>query len=187
MRLIAPMLIAASVLAAAVQPPKDPQSSYEPRSTPGLGQKYLQKFVGEWEVQKVFYPATGEPVRAGGECPVDDPEWKVLAVGIRLRQGGPEIDGAGNHRVRARVGKIYQFLGRLPSDPHVSASSREPFDGDKIVLYSLSLEPAGKDSRRSKTISRLEDKGGKLVHRQFALGLGGEERLMMELLMTRKP
>src|SRR5436305_5881257 len=62
--------------------------------------------------------------------------------------------------------------------------SREPFDGDKIVLYSLYLEPAGKDSRRSKTISRLEDNGRKLVHRQFALGPGGEERLMMELLMT---
>ena len=37
--------------------------------------------------------------------------------------------------------------------------SREPFDGEKIVLYSHSLDPAGKESRRSKTISLLEDNG----------------------------
>ena len=94
MRLIAPIIIACGLLlrsGLAQHTPKDPQSSFEPRSTPGLGQKYLQKFVGDWEVQKVFYPATGEPVRAVGGVPaVDDPEWKVLAVGIRLRQGGPE-------------------------------------------------------------------------------------------------
>ena len=38
---------------------KDPQSSYEPRSTPGEGQKYLQRFVGTWEVTKTFYPRSG--------------------------------------------------------------------------------------------------------------------------------
>jgi hypothetical protein len=65
--------------------------------------------------------------------------------------------------------------------------SREPFDGEKIVLHSLSLDPDAKETRRSKTISTLEDNGRKLVHRQYALGSGGEERLMMELVMTRKP
>src|SRR3954453_8895205 len=54
--------------ASAQQAPKEAQSTYEPRSTPGLGQKHLQKFVGDWDVQKVFYPATGEPVRVSGEC-----------------------------------------------------------------------------------------------------------------------
>jgi hypothetical protein len=64
--------------------------------------------------------------------------------------------------------------------------SREPFSGDRIVLYGISLDPQAKETRRSKTVSRLDDEGRKLIHRQFALGSGGEERLMMELIMTRR-
>jgi len=55
------------------------------------------------------------------------------------------------------------------------------------VLYSLALDPQAKESRRSKTISQLEDQGRKLIHCQYALGSEGEERLRMELIMTRKP
>jgi hypothetical protein len=47
---------------------KDPQSIYEPRSIPGAGQKFLEKFVGDWAVAKTFYPRTGDPVRQNGEC-----------------------------------------------------------------------------------------------------------------------
>ena len=65
--------------------------------------------------------------------------------------------------------------------------SREPFDDTRIVLYSLALDPQAKETRRSKTISQLEDHGRKLIHRQYALGSGGDERLVMELVMTRKP
>jgi hypothetical protein len=64
--------------------------------------------------------------------------------------------------------------------------SKEPFDGKQIVLYSRSLEADGKEARPSKTISRLEDDGRKLVHRQFSLGTGGEERLVMELVMIKE-
>src|SRR5262245_43023052 len=46
----------------------DPQASFEPRSDPGAGQKYLSAFVGQWEVAKTFYPRTGEPVKASGTC-----------------------------------------------------------------------------------------------------------------------
>jgi hypothetical protein len=50
------------------QDQKDPQSAFEPRSKPGTGQKFLEKFVGEWDVVKTFHPRTGEPVRTKGEC-----------------------------------------------------------------------------------------------------------------------
>ena len=63
--------------------------------------------------------------------------------------------------------------------------SRDKFDGEKIVLYSKSLDEA-KESRSSKTISQIEDGGAKIVHKQYAIGAGGEERLMMELILTRK-
>ncbi len=47
---------------------KDPQSAYEPRGTPGAGQKFLEKFVGDWEVAKTFHPRTDRPVQTKGEC-----------------------------------------------------------------------------------------------------------------------
>ena len=65
--------------------------------------------------------------------------------------------------------------------------SRDKFDGETIVLYSQSLDPEAKEARRSKTVSRLEDDGKTLRHRQYSLGAAGEERLVMELLMTRRP
>src|SRR5262249_50891190 len=47
---------------------KDPQSSFEPRSKPGWGKKFLEKFVGDWDVAKSFHPRRGEPVKQKGEC-----------------------------------------------------------------------------------------------------------------------
>src|SRR3954467_15569173 len=47
---------------------KDPQSQYEPRSGPGAGQKFLEKFVGTWDVVKTFHPRAGDPVKSAGEC-----------------------------------------------------------------------------------------------------------------------
>src|SRR5215468_10476424 len=65
------VLLAVGSVAWAADPPaekKDPQSTYEPRSKPGAGQKFLEKFVGDWDVVKTFYPRTGDPVRGKGEC-----------------------------------------------------------------------------------------------------------------------
>jgi hypothetical protein len=62
---------------------------------------------------------------------------------------------------------------------------REKFDGKRIVLYGESL---GGDAggRRSKTITELVENESKIVHRQFNIGGDGPERLVMELLLTRK-
>src|SRR5262245_51278922 len=76
-RLFLPILLVSMVLAARaddpqdkkeVQDKKDPQSTFEPRSAPGAGQKFLEKFAGDGEVVKTFYPRTGDPVRSKGEC-----------------------------------------------------------------------------------------------------------------------
>src|SRR5262249_213365 len=48
--------------------PADPQSTFEPRSDPGAGQKFLEAFTGDWAVTKTFYPRTGEPVKTRGSC-----------------------------------------------------------------------------------------------------------------------
>jgi len=63
--------LAIGCVAGTGQPPekrKDPQSTYEPRSEPGAGQKFLEAFAGDWEVIKTFYPSSGEPVRVSGQC-----------------------------------------------------------------------------------------------------------------------
>jgi hypothetical protein len=36
-------------------------------------------------------------------------------------------------------------------------------------------------------VTRLEDDGRKILHRQFTAAPDGKERVVMELLMTRKP
>jgi hypothetical protein len=43
---------------------KDPQSSFEPRSSAGAGQKFLAKFAGDWDVVKTFHPRA----RASRSC-----------------------------------------------------------------------------------------------------------------------
>src|SRR5262245_44147297 len=64
-------LVVGTLLASAQTTPqdkKDPQSSFEPRSRPGEGQKFLAKFVGDWDVVKTFHPRTGKPARSRGVC-----------------------------------------------------------------------------------------------------------------------
>jgi hypothetical protein len=47
---------------------KSPLERFEPRSQPGIGQKFLEHFVGEWDVVKTFYPQSGAPVKMEGTC-----------------------------------------------------------------------------------------------------------------------
>ena len=64
--------------------------------------------------------------------------------------------------------------------------SREPFNGKEIVLLSHSLEEDGKVVPPSRTISRIEHSDRKIIHRQFTTGADGKERVIMELILTRK-
>ena len=64
--------------------------------------------------------------------------------------------------------------------------SSDKFDGRRIVLFGQAL---GGDApaRRSKTVSELTDGGNKIVHHQYSVAADGQERLVMELILTRKP
>jgi hypothetical protein len=65
--------------------------------------------------------------------------------------------------------------------------SQDRFNGEEIVLFSKSVTAGGKEGRTSRTVTRLEDNGRKIVHRQYTAGPDGKERLIMELVLTRKP
>jgi hypothetical protein len=59
------------------------------------------------------------------------------------------------------------------------------FDGKNIVLWATALEP---DRPGRKTVARaeLQDNGNVLLHRHFLIDDKGNERVMIELRMTRK-
>jgi hypothetical protein len=182
------LLLSAWLVSAAEPPPgqKDPQSTYEPRSKPGAGQKFLEKFVGDWEVVKTFHPQTGDPVRATGECKqtmIND--GRFLRSEFTFRQGDATTTGLGLIGFETDTGLFTSVWTDSRSTRMSLRQSQDKFNGEEIVLYSRSLD-AGKEARRSRTVTRLEDDGRKIVHRQYTAGKDGMERLVMELVLTRK-
>ena len=168
------------------QKPSDPQSTYEPRSGPGAGQKFMSQFVGDWEVVKSFFPRSGEPVRMKGDCRqtmIND--GRFLQSDFVFEYRGAKTTGLGLLGFEAESGKLTSVWVDSRATRMSLRQSREPFNGSEIVLYSQTLGDT-KEARRSRTVTRLEDNGRKIVHRQYALSPDGKERLMMELLMTRK-
>ncbi len=183
-----PTLLAAllSVVPAFAQERKDPQSTYEPRSGPGAGQRFLEKFAGDWDVVKTFHPRTGNAVRVEGECrQTMIHDGRFLRSEFVFRQGGMETTGLGLIGFETETGKFTSVWTDSRSTRMSLRQSRDPFRGEEIVLYSRSLNEDGKAPRRSRTVTRLADDGRKIVHRQYTAGPDGKERLVMELVLTK--
>ncbi len=182
-------LAAIGFLVVAAEPPakdKDPQATVEPRSGPGAGQKFLAKFVGDWEVEKTFYPRTGDPVRMKGECrQTMIHDGRFLQSDFVFGEGDKKTTGQGTIGFDAESGKFTSVWTDARSTRMSFRQSEDKFNGEEIVLFSRSLADE-KEARRSRTVTRLEEDGKKLVHRQYVPGADGKERLMMELVLTRK-
>ncbi len=171
----------------AARPRQDAQNAYEPRTAPGTGQVLLAKFVGDWDVVKTFYPQKGEPVRTSGEC-----VQKMVHEGHFLEsdfvffdKDGGRTTGTGISGFEAKSGRFTTVWYDSRGTTFSMRQSEGPFDGKEIVLYAAAFEPA-KPGRRSITRSHLEQDGRILVHRHYLVQEDGKERLMMELLLTRK-
>jgi hypothetical protein len=186
------MLALAAALLGPAAPSKaqqgDPQNRLEPRSAPGEGQAFLARFAGEWDVAKAFYPQAGEPARVAGECrQALIHEGRFLESRFVFRpEGQPETTGTGLIGFEAETGLFTSVWIDSRSTRMSLRQAREPFDGERIVLFSRSLEPDGREARRSRTETRIEDGDRTIVHRQYGLLPDGGERLVMELRMTRK-
>src|SRR5262249_27032927 len=130
--LVAVLLFA---LLGGAQPPaqdkqKDPQSSYEPRSSPGVGQKFLEKFVGDGDVAKTFYPAAGEPARMQGECRqamVQD--GRFLQSDFVFDRGGTKSTGTGIIGYEVKSGKFTSIWINSRSTQMSLRQSRDKFNG----------------------------------------------------------
>jgi hypothetical protein len=186
---VLPVLLAAGLLVSGDQPPqgkKDPQSSFEPRSNPGIGQQFLQKFEGDWDVAKTLH-LRGDPIRMTGECrQTMIHSGRFLQSEFVFQYNGTKSTGLGLIGFEAESGKFTSVWTDSRSTRMSMRQSKEPFKGEEIVLYSGSLNDDGKGARRSRTVTRLEENGNKIVHRQYVPDSDGKERLMMELIMTRK-
>ena len=59
------------------------------------------------------------------------------------------------------------------------------FDGKNIILWTTPLDP-DRPGRKTVARARLEEDGHVLLHRHFLIDDKGNERMMIELRMTRK-
>ena len=182
------LVIAASAAHAQTPPGKDVHAKYEPPSGPGAGQDYLKTYEGEWSVERNFYPPNGgPPSKATGECTqkmVQD--GRFLESDFTFHQDGKTTTGTGISGFDPQTGLFTTFWYDARSTRFSIRQSREPFDGKQIVLYSASLAASHGEERKSRTVSHLEDGGKKLIHQQFNQDASGKEKLLMELIMTRK-
>ena len=191
LRLAAALFVAIRVFAGGTillgqQAPAAP--SFEPPAGPGVGQEFLKTFEGNWDVEKVFYPpGGGAPSRSAGECVqkmVQD--GRFLESRFTFRQDGKTTTGVGVSGFEARTGLFTTVWYDSRQTRMSIRQSREPFDGKQIVLYGVTLGASSSPGRESKTISHLEDGGRKLIHRQYSVGGDARDRLVMELILTRK-
>jgi Protein of unknown function (DUF1579) len=173
----------------AAQPPakQDPQQAVEPRGAPGAGQKFLEQFAGDWDVEKKFFPrGGGEPSVSTGTC-----KQEMIHAGHFLRSefvfeapGGGMSTGTGLIGFEPDTGLFTSTWIDSRQTRMSFRKSKEKFAGDKIVLYGMGL--GNETTRPSKTYTTLEDKGAKIVHRQVSVAEDGTERPVMQLTMTKK-
>ncbi|HEV3084403.1 MAG TPA: DUF1579 family protein [Gemmataceae bacterium] len=184
------ILLLTALTIGAEQAPKgqvDPQAKYEPRSSPGAGQQFLQKFVGDWDVVKTFHPRSGEPVRMTGQCrQAMIHDGRFLQCEFTFDHAGTKTTGLGIVGYEVDSGRFTSVWTDSRSTRMSLRQSQDKFTGEEIVLYGRSLNDGARTPARTRTVTRLEDDGRKLVHRQYLIGAEGKERLMMELLMTKK-
>jgi hypothetical protein len=165
---------------------KDPLATFEPKSKPGAGQKFLEKFVGEWDVVKTFHPRAGDPVKVTGHCRqtmIHDGRFLQSEFAFEADTG--KTTGLGLIGFEPETG-LFTSVWTDSRQTRMSArQSEEKFDGEQVVLFSKEL--GGKAGRRSKTVTRISADGKTITHRQYAVEAGADGRLVMELVLTKKP
>jgi hypothetical protein len=183
--------LAMVLLTGSSQPPekkqRDPQSAFEPRSGPGAGQKYLETFVGDWDVEKTFYPRGGDPAKTKGTCrQTMIHDGRFLQSEFVFEQDEKKTTGLGLVGFDPESGQFTTVWTDSRSARMSLRQSQEPFNGKEIVLHSRSIEKDARGARTSRTITRMEANGNRIVHRQYTVSADGQERLIMELNMSRK-
>ena len=177
----------ATVVPAPPTAAKDPQSSFEPRTGPGEGQKLMARMVGEWDVVKSIFPVGKDPVRTKGVCHqmlVNEGRFLHSQFTFESKDGSTNV-GVGILGFDAKTSIFTSVWIDSRSTAFSFRQSEGTFDGERVVLFGRSLD-SKTPSRASRTIALLSDKDNTLIHQQFVAGPDGKERVIMELRMTRQ-
>ena len=162
-------------------------NQYEPPNTPGAGQKLLAQFAGDWDVVKKFFPQNGKPIVTNGTCKqymIQD--GKFLESDFTFSNpDGTKSTGTG---ISGFDSKTNRFTTVWYDSRQTTMSIRQSdgtFDGKNIVLWATPLDT---EHPGSKTVARahLEEDGHVLLHRHYLINDKGDERMVIELRMTRK-
>ena len=162
-------------------------NQYELPNTPGAGQKLLAQFAGDWDIVKTFFPMNGKPIVTKGTCKqymVQDGKF-LQSDFTFVNPDGAKSTGTG---ISGFDSKTNRFTTVWYDSRQTTMSIRQSdgtFDGKNIVLWDTPLDP---DNPGRKTVARahLEEDGRLLLHRHFLIDDKGQERMMIELRMTRK-
>jgi len=179
--------IAAVLLITTAAVAQQTHNQYEPTNATGAGQKLLAQFVGDWDVIKTFFPANGKPIVSEATC-----KQYMIQDGKFLQSDFTFINADGTKSTGTGISgfdpKANRFTTVWYDSRQTTMSIRQSdgtFDGKEIVLWATSLDP---DRPGRKTVARahLEEDGRLLLHRHFLIDDKGNERMMIELRMTRK-
>ncbi|MGA2375891.1 MAG: DUF1579 family protein [Candidatus Sulfotelmatobacter sp.] len=178
--------ITATLLFAAAAIAQQTHNQYEPPNAVGAGQKLLAQFAGDWDVVKTFFPTNGKPIVTKGTCKqymVED--GKFLQTDFTFFEAdGTKSTGTGISGFDAKTNRFTTVWYDSRQTTMSIRQSDGTFDGKNIVLWATPLDP---DRPGRKTVARahLEEDGRVLLHRHFLIDDKGEERMMIELRLTR--
>jgi Protein of unknown function (DUF1579) len=162
-------------------------NQYEPPNAAGDGQKLLAQFAGDWDVVKSFFPMNGEPIETKATC-----KQYMIQDGKFLESDFTFVNSDGKKSTGTGISGFDSKTNRFTtvwydSDRTVMSirQSDGTFDGKNIVLWATPLDT---EHPGRKTVARahLEQDGRLLLHRHFLIDDKGNERMIIELRMTRK-
>jgi Protein of unknown function (DUF1579) len=177
----------AALLIATATVAQQTHNQYEPQNAPGAGQRLLARFAGNWDVVKTFFPMNGKPIVSKGSC-----KQYMIQAGKFLESDFTFLNTDGTKSTGTGISgfdsKTNRFTTVWFDSRQTTMSIRQSdgtFDGNNIVLWSTALDP---DNPGRKTVARahLEENGHLLLHRHFLIDEKGQERMIIELRLTRK-
>src|SRR5262249_27980801 len=149
-------------------------------------QKFLEKFVGDFDVVKTISVQTGKSVESKGECKQTmTHEGRFLLSEFTFQQAAVKSTGTGMIGFEPETGLFTSVWVDSRQTKMSLRKSKARFNGEEIVLFRKSLKEGDKE-RLSRTVTRLEEGGRRITHRQYNIAADGSERLFMELVLTRK-
>jgi len=179
--------IAAVLLVAGAAVGQQTHNQYEPANAAGAGQKLLARFEGEWDVVKTFFPINGKPIVSKATCKqymIQDGKF-LQSDFTFLNSDGTKSTGTG---ISGFDPKTNRFTTVWYDSRQTTMSIRQSdgtFDGENIVLWATPLDTE-RPGRKTVARAHLEENGHLLLHRHFLIDDKGNERMMIELRMTRK-